>query len=166
MSEGTFVTRRATLGALVASPLVVATKPVAAASSSDVQLLALGRDFSAVAARLDDAIASGIDFDDGLLEQLGRLEAEITATQASTMEGLWVKARAACWALLGDLDDAGDETTDRRMALSMVRDLIRLYDPGLEKPGALKRLVQDIESGAGNSATAIRPAESVKRDTA
>jgi hypothetical protein len=34
------------------------------------------------------------------------------------------------------------------MALSIVRDLIRLYDPGLERPGALKRLVQDIESGA------------------
>ena len=66
------------------------------------------------------------------------------------MEGLCVKARASCWALLGDLDDASDATTDRRMTLSIVRDLIRLYDPGLERPGALKALVESIESGAGN----------------
>jgi hypothetical protein len=54
-----------------------------------------------------------------------------------------VKARAACWALLGDLDPAGQSTTDKRMALSLVRDLIRLYDPGLERPGALEKLVSD-----------------------
>jgi hypothetical protein len=120
----------------------------AAASSADAHLLALGRDFDVVAARLDHALAAGIDFDDGLLEQLGRLDAEIATTQAFTMEGLCVKARAACWALLGDLDDPGDATTYRRMALSIVRDLVRLYAPGLEKPGALKQLVEDVESGA------------------
>jgi hypothetical protein len=102
---------------------------------------------------LDHAITTGIDFDDGLLEQLDRLVSEIATTQASTMQGFCVKARAACWALLGDLDEPGDATTDRRMALSIVRDLIRLYSPGLERPGALKQLAQDIESGAGNSVT-------------
>ena len=149
MSEGTLLTRRATLGSLAASPLFVATKPVVAVSSADAHLLTLGRDFDTVAAKLDHAIAAGIDFDDGLLEQLGRLDVEIINMQASTLEGLCVKARAACWALLGDLDDFGNTTTDRRMALSIVRDLIRLYDPGLERPGALKQLVQDMESGAG-----------------
>jgi hypothetical protein len=146
----TIISRRTALGSLVASLLPASTLP-AAASSADSHLLALGRDFDVVAAKLDHAIATGIDFDKGLLEQFDHLDTAIAATQASTMEGLCVKARAACWALLGDLDEPGDTTTDRRMALSIVRDLIRLYDPGLERPGALKQLVQDIESGAANS---------------
>lgn len=149
-----FLTRRATLGSLAASPLLVATNPVAKALSADVHLLALGRDFDVVAARLDHAIATGTDFDDGLMEQLGRLDAEIVTTQAFTMEGLCVKARAACWALLGDLDDPADSTSDRRMALSIVRDLIRFCEPGLEKPGALKRLVEDIENTTRNPVAA------------
>ena len=152
MSEGASLTRRAALGPLAAS-LLVAAKPVAAASFADSPLLALGRDFDVVAARLDHAIAAGIDIDDGLLEQLSKLDAEIATTQASTMEGLFVKARAACWARLGDLDDFGEMTTDQRMALSMVRDLIRLFDPALERPGALAKLVEDNERGAGNSAS-------------
>jgi hypothetical protein len=84
---------------------------------------------------------------------LDRIEAQIVATQATTIKGLRVKAQAACWALLGDLDPAGQPTTDKRMALSIVRDLIRLYDSGLEQPGALKKLLEDIEGGAGNSVT-------------
>ena len=125
----------------------------AEASSANSHLLALGRDFEAAAAKLDHAIAAGIDFDNKLLERLDRLNSEIAITQASTMQGICVKARAACWALLGDLDPTGQPTTDKSMALSIVRDIIRLYDPGLERPGALKQLVQDIESGAGNSIT-------------
>jgi hypothetical protein len=149
MNERRLLTRRTTLGSLAASPLLVTTNLVAATLPADAHLLALGRDFNVAAAKLDYTIATGMDLDDGLLEQLDRLDAEIATTQASTMEGFCVKARAACWALLGDLDDSGNATTDRRMALSIVRDLIRLYDPGLERPGALKQLVQDIESGAG-----------------
>jgi len=144
------ISRRAALGAFATSLLPASTLP-AAASSADSRLLALGRNFDAAAAKLDHAIATGVHFDDGLLEQLDRVDTEIATTQAFTMEGLCVKARAACWALLGDLNEPGDETTDRRMALSIMRDLIRLYDPGLERPGALKQLVQDIESGAGDS---------------
>lgn len=147
------ISRRTTLGSLVAS-LVPAPTLSLSTSSADSHLLALGRDFDATAAKLDRAIASGIDFDGDLLEQIDRLDTEIANTQALTMEGLFVKARAACWALLGDLEDSGNVATDRRMALSIVRDLIRLYEPGLEKPGALKKLVEDIESAAHNSAVA------------
>jgi hypothetical protein len=68
------------------------------------------------------------------------------------MEGLCVKARAACWALLGDLNDPAGATTDERMALSIVRDLIRLYHPALEQPGASQQLVKDVENAARNSA--------------
>jgi hypothetical protein len=147
------ISRRSALSVLAASPLLIAVMTSAETSSADSRLLALGRDFDAAAGKLDHAITTGIDFDNGLLEQLDRLDSEIVTTQASTMQGLSVKARAACWALLGDLDDPGDTTTDRRMSLSIVRDLIRLCDPGLERPGALKQLLQDIESSAGNSVT-------------
>jgi hypothetical protein len=61
------------------------------------------------------------------------------------MEGLYVKAQAACWALLGDLDPMNESTTDRRMAVSIIRDLVRLHEPGLEQPGALKKLVADLD---------------------
>lgn len=148
------ISRRTTLGLLVASMFATSTLP-AAASFSDSDLLALGRDFDVVAAKIDDAIITGIDFDDELLKQFDWLDDEIATMQASTMEGLCVKARAACWALLGDLDVSGNTTTDRRMALSIVRDLIRLYDPGLERPGALKQLVQDMESGAGKLVSGV-----------
>ncbi len=61
-------------------------------------------------------------------------------------DGCHRKARAACWALLGD------QVHDRQAAgASVVRDLIRLYDPGLEQPGALKELVKGIENGASQS---------------
>lgn len=73
------------------------------------------------------------------------------------MEGLRVKARVACWALLGDFDAAGQSTTDKRMALSIVRDLIRLYALGLERLGALTKLVEDIESGAIKGSSANPP---------
>lgn len=143
--NSTMISRRTTLVSLATSLLPASTLP-AAASSTDAHLVVLGRDFDAITARLDHAIAGGIDFADGLLEQLGQLEAEIATTQASTMEGLCVKARAACWALLGELDDPGDTTTDRRMALSIVRDLIRLHDPQLERPGAIAALVEEATS--------------------
>jgi hypothetical protein len=47
-------------------------------------------------------------------------------------------------ARLGDLDPTG-ETTDERMALSIVRDLIRLFAPELERPGALTELARHDE---------------------
>lgn len=148
----TSVTRRATLGSLAISSLLVASNPLAAASSADLPLLTLGRDFDTLAAKLDHAIATGVEFDDELPERLSQIEAEIARTHASTMEGLCVKARAACWALLGDLNDPAGATTDERMALSIVRDLIRLYHPALEQPGALQQLVKDVENAARNSA--------------
>jgi hypothetical protein len=46
----TSVTRRATLGSLAISSLLVASNPLAAASSADLPLLTLGRDFDTLAA--------------------------------------------------------------------------------------------------------------------
>jgi hypothetical protein len=150
MRETTFLSRRAAFGSLMASSLLV--MPASASSSTDAHLLALGLNFDEATAKFDQAIADGCVLDWPVLDELRRLDVEIAATQASTVEGLRVKARAACWALLGDLDPLGEPTLDTRMALSIVRDLIRLYDPALERPGALKELVEDIESGAGNYA--------------
>ena len=42
-------------------------------------------------------------------------------------------------------------TAEDRVALSMIRDLIRLYHPHLERPGALRKLVEDIEQTARRS---------------
>jgi hypothetical protein len=53
--------------------------------------------------------------------RLAEIEEAIVNTQAVTIDGLRVKARAACWARLGDLDPASGSTTDQRMALSIIR---------------------------------------------
>jgi len=147
------LSRRSILGALATSPLLGSATLLAEGECADERLLNLGREFTTTVANIDRAIDQRTDIADQWLGQLDRLDAEIVATPATTTEGLCVKARAACWASLGDLDPEGQSTTDRRMALSIVRDLIRLYDPGLERPSALKQLVQDIESGADNSVT-------------
>lgn len=89
------------------------------ASSRALWRLRIGR------GRLDHAITNGIDFDDGLLDQLDRLDAEIATTQASTLEGLCMKARAACWALLGDLDDPGTYVVEKGQT-TRVSGLMRL----------------------------------------
>jgi hypothetical protein len=62
-------------------------------------------------------------------------------------------------ALLGDLDPAGAKTLDQRMALSIIRDLIQLYDPRLERPGAPLRLEPKTDNGhlANSGAPALFP---------
>jgi hypothetical protein len=47
------------------------------------------------------------------------------------------------------LDDPGEETpAGERITLSIMRDLIRLRHPDLERPGALAQLVREIEEPA------------------
>jgi hypothetical protein len=98
------------------------------------------------AAEIDRTVEGLSDLTQETMDAFDRIEAEIIATPATTIEDLRVKARAACWALLGDLDSR-EHSADKRMALSIVRDLIRMYDPDLERPGAVKKLVEDIEQG-------------------
>lgn len=155
MIKNALVSRRAAIGSLATSLLVLGASPVLATSHADAHLLALGRDFDAAAAKLDSVLADGGDPHWRLFDELTRLDTEIVATQAVTMEGLCVKARAACWALLGDIDAEGQETTDKRMALSIVRDLIRLSAPDLERPGAITSLVDGIEKDACRSTAAM-----------
>jgi hypothetical protein len=110
-----------------------------AGAKADTELVALGNQFDALTRVFDSADP----WDDVAEAQFAKLESAILDTQAVTMEGLRVKARAACWARLGDLDPASGSTTDARMALSIIRDLIRLFDPKLEQPGALQKLFPD-----------------------
>lgn len=112
-------------------------------ADADPVLLALGRQFDALAARLDDGDSAW-----GALERFGRIYDEIVATPARSIEGLFVKARVECWGLLGDLDAS---QCNSEMAISIIRDLIRLHQPSLERPGALKRLVEEIQENAGAS---------------
>ena len=114
----------------------------ARAVGADVVLVALGQRFDALAAQIDHSIDHGSDVAWQALEEAVLIHAEIVATPATTMEGLYVKARAGCWALFGDLDADENSSADHRIALSIMRDLIRLYQPSLERPGALKRLIE------------------------
>ena len=130
------------------------------AVSPDDILLVLGLEFEAVTAALDDA-TSGEQPDTECEQQayfssltelqlrLRSLETAILGQDAKTIDGLRVKARAASWARLGDLDPTGETTMDQRMALSIVRDLIRLHEPALERPGALKKLVAEMTAEQG-----------------
>ena len=119
------------------------------AETADFELIGLGRQFDAVAAKLDRAIEHGLNIDWSDLKEFGGIVDEIVAMPATTIEGLCVKARVGCWGLLGDLDDPGEKATaDERITLSIMRDLIRLRHPDLERPGALTKLVREIEEPA------------------
>lgn len=137
--------RRSILGALGTLPALTLAGSVER-SCADTTLLALGTRFEELAAKFDADID---DMSEDMIREFGHIELEILATGAVTVEGLRVKARAACWALLGDLDPAGEATCDKRMALSIVRDLIRLYDSHLERPGALEKLVAECTKTTG-----------------
>lgn len=146
------MSRRSVVRSFIAAPILSASIRPTNDIGADAQLLTLGSKFVETAAKIDSAIDGGSELTDDLLDRLNSLETDIFAIRATTIDGLRVKARAACWALLGDLDYVDQSSTEKRMAMSIVRDLIRLYDPGLEKPGALKRLVEEIEANAGQSA--------------
>lgn len=145
------ISRRSVLSSLACSPLLASTTAPVEVLADDAQLVGLGRRFEKLAAQIDYAIDCGSNISDEVLNELGRVEEGIETEPARSIDGLRVKARAACWALLGDFSAADRSTTDKRMAFSIVRDLIRLYDPGLEQPDAIKKLVEDIEYGASNS---------------
>ena len=120
--------------------------------AADFELIGLGRQFDAIAAKLDRAIEHALTIDWSDLEEFGRIVDKIVVTPATTIEGLCVKARVGCWGLLGDLDDPGEETpAGERISLSIIRDLIRLHHPDLERPGALTKLIREIEETAVRS---------------
>lgn len=142
MNRILYFSRRKAIWSLAAT--IVIPCPEGSPLARDADLIALGREFDCVAAELDRCIDNGLEIDAALMEKFDTVEAGILGKEATTIEGLRVKARAACWALLGDFEarDQG-ETLSARMAMSIIQDLIRAFAPQLERPGALKRLVSE-----------------------
>jgi hypothetical protein len=136
----TKLSRRTLIGALAASSVMPAVG-AAASSAVDSRLVDLGRKFDQLSKYIDDPCGEGGLLTKEFFTKFHQIEAEIHSIPAKTIDGYRVKARAACWALLGDIDPNTGSTTDERMALSIIRDLIQQYDPELEKPGALQELV-------------------------
>ena len=152
MRKTSTISRREALSGLAIIPAISTTTISAEANSSDKDLIALGREFDTITTTLDDALSRAPPSNelgqkiyrqqlDDLFHRLGSAKVAIEAAEAKTLEGLQAKARVVCWARLGDLDPFGQTSMDQRMAFSIVRDLIRLYDPKLERPGALKKLM-------------------------
>ena len=127
MQKISILSRRDVVSGITATPAVAAARFTAAASL-DASLLALGVQFDEIVRALDSAIEQKghLGVLNALLPRFDAVEAAILATQAKTIRGLQIKARAAHWALLGDLELANETTTDQRMSLSIVRDLIAL----------------------------------------
>lgn len=157
---GPAISRRGFTSGLIATPITSTATTASEAHSADDTLIALGREFGAISRALDDATSQKppkigyeqrphLSLLDDLQSRLGSLETAILAEDARTTADLLVKARVASWARLGDLDPTGEATMDQRMSLSVVRDLIRLHDPSLEKPGALEQLVQEMTGERG-----------------
>jgi flavin-binding protein dodecin len=86
--------------------------------------------------------------DDDAVERWSEAIDEMIAAAADSLDGIRAKARVACSLRLGDLEEAVVDPSaahnDRTIENSILRDLIRLYDPHLEHKGAVRALVASI----------------------
>lgn len=98
--------RRTVVAGVAAAPIL--STPLAAHVPA-TELASLGQQFKEIVQALDNSNWGDSD----ALTRLAKVETAILSTQAATMEDLFVKARAACWALLGDLDPMNESTTDK-----------------------------------------------------
>jgi len=107
---------------------------------ADIRLNELAFEFDRLAAKLDayDSCLGDLDLFEKVFD-------EICSTPATTIEGLCVKARVGCWTLMGDFESATKATPGAQLAFSIIRDLIRTYHPELERPGAVQKLIEEIE---------------------
>jgi hypothetical protein len=124
-SLNTATTRRQLLFSAGAAAVMLPIQPVAAAA--DWHLLEIGREFDFISSRLDHCIEQRADLPDDLIERLGPLLAGLEQIQATTMDGLFVKARAACWDLHGDFTVSDNSSFSERVSLAIIRDLVRAY---------------------------------------
>jgi hypothetical protein len=112
----------------------------------DAELIELGRQYDEAAAAIKRNPR-----DDELWDlQLTIIEA-IIPVPAKTIDGVRVKARVVCDGLLGDLDEKTWPKGQNPLPLSIVRDLIRLYDADRERPNAVRDLLAEIEREATKS---------------
>jgi hypothetical protein len=113
---------------------------------SDAALIELGRQFTEFKVNFDLAIAGRQELSQPMLQRMEELTKAIDSQSATSLNGLRVKARVAAWALLGDLDAWQDCPLARDMSSSIIRDLIRNFDPHCERPGAIARLIDSATS--------------------
>lgn len=138
------LSRRSLVTALVCTPIVSQAAASPTLPSPDAALKALGRQFNHLCqtwdelARRTNHTYEGVDII-GLIETLSPIEAAIVAARATTIEGLLVKAQAADWSRQGRIHPELEECTDRKMAWSIVRDLIEL-SPRADVPFASFRV--------------------------
>jgi hypothetical protein len=95
------------------------------------KLMSLWREFDREADKINNCLLPK-DQEELVFERLELLEGELVTAQATTIEAVVAKALAACWTRVGDLDAASETSADRRLALSIVRDLVCLYAPERE----------------------------------
>jgi hypothetical protein len=67
----------------------------------------------------------GVEF---YIERTNRLMENITDCRARSIEGLYVKARATAWSIIGDFDPRKEETNEMRLVVSLLRDLIQIIE--------------------------------------
>ncbi len=130
------ITRRSALTAGAAAGLVATPIPASAVAHSlqqhpDAELLALGEELRRAWAQERTAARGGSDEEAeaafvAAYEASSAIVDQIADRVAHTREGLQVKAQAFLWCWSGDLDFelSREQTTDVRMAQSIIRDLI------------------------------------------
>ena len=123
-SPNTVTTRRQLLLSAGTAAAMLPIIPVGAAT--DWQLLEIGREFDFVSTRLDLCIEQRAELPDYLIGRLGPLLTGLEQIQATTMDGLFVKARAACWDLRGDFTVDDSSSFSERMSLAIIRVLVRV----------------------------------------
>jgi hypothetical protein len=118
--------RRAFAFGLAAMPTssVLPTTAVAELNPPDSELLAMGRELFSIQAALDHAgeHAQAI----ALLERIDLVTTAIADMPATTIQGLFIKALATSWSLIDDFDPKEGVSSDMRLVLSILYDLIRL----------------------------------------
>jgi hypothetical protein len=117
-----------------------------AMKTDDLRLLALEQEF---------IVGVECQFtDESNVDRWNRTIDAMIETSADSLDGIRAKARVACSNRLGDLDEVVVDPTaphnDKTLENSILRDLIRLYDPRLERKGAVQALLVECTTGYAN----------------
>jgi hypothetical protein len=118
--------RRDVIAGITATPIATA----ADTTTDDAELAALSEQFADIVERLGESAWK----DEALLSRLRDIGTAIMDTQATTMRGLVVKARIACFVQGGDIGLWNDDEQDQAgwpMFRAIVADLVMRHDPDL-----------------------------------
>jgi hypothetical protein len=125
MAGNRAVSRRAFVVGAAVTPVAAVTSTIRAETNSpDAELIALGDELDSIPAALDCAGEHGQAI--ALLNRIDTLTAKIVAMPATSLDGLYVKARATSWGLISDYDPCAEISNDMRIVVSLLRDLMRL----------------------------------------